>query len=136
MKKLGDEKSVDDKKETPWHARLLITGFLFLFTLGFPILIYRLGNFMYSEDFFWQSDARIYLIIALVFLYVVAVFAFLFKMDSLIHDKKSNPSPTGLNTSVRYLLTHNKIKDTEYYDENASPTKIKEYMDEIVERER
>lgn len=131
-----DIKSVEEEKETPWYVRLIITAFLFGFFCGGPFFIYRFGNFIYSDDFFWQSDNRIYLIIAFIFVYVGLVFLLVFKWSSSLHDKKSVPASTGLSTSIRDMLSRNKIEDSEYYDGTASPTKMKKYMEDIVESEK
>lgn len=145
---------MENEKETPWFVRLVLIGFEFFFLASGPFFIVRIGDFIYSDDFFWQSENRIYVMVALVFLYAATLFFLLFKLTAFIRDKKSEPAPTGLNTSVRNLLNHNKLEDLKYYDEaedsddseeiedsgfskvGPSPTRMKKYMDEIVERER
>lgn len=121
-----------DKKTTPWHTRLLLSVLWLAFALGFPFAIYRFGNFLYADDFFWQSDGRVYLLLALVALYVVAIGLLLAKLASCLHDAEHKSAPTGLRTSLRALLNHNRIEDSPYFDGKASPTRIRRYADKIV----
>ncbi len=144
-----------DEEETPWLVRVLVLALPWSFVVAGPFLIYKFGNFIYADDFFWQSENRIYVMVALIFLYAISVFLLLFKVPDLIDKKKSESKHTfeeiegsEYEDESEYFDDGEEFEDSEFsedseefddsdlYEAGPSPTRMKKYMDEIVERER